>query len=439
MDAPHVNRQFAAMLNLRRTMETFTKQVILHVLFAGLFVAWLAPAPANAFEMHRAINIAQWFTWPRYEAPPSQRISWPPYRNTPEPPAPSELKALREAGFDAVRLPVDYAAFKIFSHERREAVYGMLFDTVRRIHAAGLKVIIDLHPNSRHAAWGQYAVIAGFEAPAFIALGDVAEEMARRLKVFDSSRVALELINEPRLKCRGEEQRLWQRMMKRLVERARGANSDLALVVTGACLSTPEGLIALDPAALEDANLIYTFHFYEPFTFTHQGAQFVPWPDKYLDEVPWPAGARPIEEPLARLAAHMRSVTGLDLAARQKAEIGARYNLKKFYASGAGREMIEVRFEEVAQWARRHNIPSRRIFVGEFGVLRKDGDKPGARCEDRTGWLRDVRKVADKNGFSWAYFSYDGPFSIIIAENNRELDPAVLASLGLRGNTPSCP
>lgn len=395
-------------------------------------VATMLAGEAKAeFTIGRAINIAQWFTWPRYELP-GAGIAWPPYKETPRPPNASELEALRRVGFDTVRLPVDPAPFMVFQGERREAVYGMLFDAIRRIRAAGLKVIVDFHPNSRHQVWGQSAIVAGIEAPAFLAFANAVEDMARRLHASGSDNIAFELINEPRLKCKGPDQQLWQRILARLVERARAGSSDLPLVITGACISTPEGLIAFDPTELGDHNLIYTFHFYEPFTFTHQGAQFIPWPDKYLDEVPWPAGARPIEQPLALLDERMQTATGLSEAERTQAQNGAQANLKRFYTSGANAALIERRFAEVLRWAGQHRISPQRIFIGEFGVWRKHAKLPGARCEDRARWLADVRKTAEKNGFSWAYFNYDGPFGIVTDDNVRALDPSVLASLGLQ-------
>jgi hypothetical protein len=251
------------------------------------------------------------------------------------------------------------------------------------------------------------------------------------LSALDLDRTALELINEPRLKCKGPEAQLWQQMMERLVQRARTASPRLTLIATGACISTPEGLTALDARAINDPKVIYTFHFYEPFTFTHQGAQFIPWPDKYLDEVPWPPATRPIEEPLARLAARMESMTDLDEVARVKAQAGARINLEKLYASKAGPELIEKRFAEVARWAEANGVATNRIFVGEFGVWRKHAKLPGARCEDRMRWIAQVREAAERHGFSWAYFNYDGPFAIVRDEPSRPLDTAVLASLGL--------
>jgi len=383
-----------------------------------------------AFQVQRAINIAQWFTWPRYEASGSG-IHWPPYKDVPRPPDRVALEKLRRAGFDTVRLPVDPAPFIVFEGERRAAVYGFLFQAIADIHAAGLKVIIDIHPNSRHPIWGQYAVIAGLKSPAFSAVADVIEEMARRLSQHTSF-VALELLNEPRLKCKGSDQALWQDMVQALVARAKSVNPALTLVVTGACVSSPDGLLALDPAPFAAPNVLYTFHFYEPFSFTHQGAQFIPWPDKYLDGVPWPAGVRPISEPVARLQEHMKTFSQLTYPERLLALSRAKNNLERFYASGANAAAIRRRFGEVANWARIHNIPLANVFIGEFGVVRRQPGKPGAFCKDRARWHQDVRDAAAAYGFSWAYFNYDGPFGLVEDGTRQELDPVVLASLGLQ-------
>ncbi|MBX3513892.1 MAG: cellulase family glycosylhydrolase [Xanthobacteraceae bacterium] len=389
---------------------------------------------ATAFEIGRAINIAQWFTWPRYEAAPATGILWPPYKNVPRPPDEAELAALKRSGFDTVRLPVDPAPFIVFEGERREEVYRILFSALAKIRGAGLNVIVDLHPNSRHPVWGQHAVAAGIVSPAFSAYLGVVEEMARRLDAH-AKHAALELINEPRVKCAGAEQLRWQAMAKRLVGSARAGSKRLTLVLTGACVSSLEGLLALDPQAIGDPNLIYTFHFYDPFSFTHQGASFIPWPDKYLDEVPWPASKRPIEQSLALIEKRVAAAPKLDDTARQRAADGARANLQKYYRSNAGAALISERFAKVAEWAKVHDIPAKRIFVGEFGVIRKAAGSAGALCEDRMQWLHDIRATAEQFGFNWAYFNYDGAFAIVKTDTDRRLDPDVLASLGLLNKT----
>jgi hypothetical protein len=400
------------------------------IVAASIAVAATTPVYAK-FESSRAINIAQWFTWPRYEKAPATGIIWPPYKTTPRPPTGEDLRALKKAGFRTVRLPVDPAPFFVFEGERRESVYKILFDAIERIHDAGLNVVIDLHPNSRHPVWGQRAVIAGLDAPAFVAFDGVVKEMARRLAVLDQDRVALELMNEPRLQCKGDQQQLWEQMLRRLIDSARSNAPKLTLVVTGACVSSLDGLLALSPPDLGDRNLIFTFHFYEPFSFTHQGAQFIPWPDRYLDEVPWPASRRPIEQPLALIDRRVQEAN-LDPAARQAARSGARANLAKYYASGASRRMIDQRFDLVSRWAQKFGIAPDRILIGEFGVLRKIGDAAGALCVDRMRWLADVRESANRRGFAWAYFSYDGPFALVTDDETHAHDPAVLTALGFQ-------
>jgi hypothetical protein len=258
--------------------------------------------------------------------------------------------------------------------------------------------------------------------------------MARRISPARSATVALELLNEPRMKCKGAEQVRWQQMAKQLVQRARAANPVLALVVSGACISSADGLLALDPSAFHDRNVFYTFHFYEPFSFSHQGAQFIPWPDKYLDGVPWPASARPISEPLRLINERVASVPKLDAAAREQATRGAQNNLRRFYAGHHGAETIRARFAQLHDWAKHHRIPPDRILNGEFGVVRRAPSAPGALCPDRLRWLRDVREASEANGFAWAYFNYSGPFALVKGEEERSLDPGVLASLGLASN-----
>lgn len=389
-----------------------------------------ARADDTGFTMSRVINLAAWFTWPRYLAD-GRGIAWPPYKDVPGGPSDAELKALRAAGFDTVRLPVDPAPFFVFEGRRREAVYAMLFDALKRIKAAGLKVIVDLHPNSRHAAWGQNPIAVGPEAPAFLAVADVGANLAARFGAADRPWVALELLNEPRLKCKGEEQARWQQMAQFLVQRARAANPSLALIVSGACISSPDGLLALDPSGFHDPNIFYTFHYYEPFSFSHQGAQFIPWPDKYLDGVPWPASARPIDVPLELLNHRVDAAPGLNDAARNQARTGAQLNLRRFYASKAGPETIGARFVQLRLWAERHGVPASHILNGEFGVIRRSPGAAGALCPDRLRWLRDVREASEANGFAWAYFNYEGPFALIVDEKQRHFDQGVLASLGL--------
>ncbi len=87
----------------------------------------------------------------------------------------------------------------------------------------------------------------------------------------------------------------WNRVQESLLTAARAAAPALTLVATGACGSLVAGLTALDPAPLARfAPLLYTFHFYEPYLFSHQGATWLTEEPFYrwLNAVPWPGTAR---------------------------------------------------------------------------------------------------------------------------------------------------
>jgi hypothetical protein len=75
------------------------------------------------------------------------------------------------------------------------------------------------------------------------------------------------------------------------------------------------------------------------------------------------------------------------------------------------------------------------VIIGEFGVWRRQAGLPGALCVDRAAWIAAVRRAAEKNKFSWAFFHVDGPFGLIDAAG--KVDPAILNALGLGPDT-SC-
>jgi hypothetical protein len=246
--------------------------------------------------------------------------------------------------------------------------------------------------------------------------------------------VALELINEPRIGCKGAEAARWQEIVSNFVRRARAGSKTLPIIVSGGCASTPDGLMALDPKSFDDEFVLYTFHYYEPFTFTHQGAQFIQWPDKYLDQVPWPYTRRPIEEPLKALQERL-STLRMDGEEEHRQFAAARNNLERYYAAKHNAQKIELKFAEVKAWATHNNVDPHRVVVGEFGVWKRHAGLPGALCVDRAAWIAAVRQAAEKEMFGWTFFHLDGPFGLL--DLSGKIDPAVLHALGLGPET-SC-
>jgi endoglucanase len=376
----------------------------------------------------RGINATAWYTWPRFNGFDKPGVFWPPFPPNRQMPSTYDFENMKSLGFSSVRLGVDPALFMGLEEQKKGEIKSQIMLTVQQALDTGIDVDFDLHPNSKHKIYGQSAYV-DFDIDTVSAYVKMTGEVAEALAVFPKGRVALELMNEPRMKCTGADLAGWQNMLDAMIAETTRTAPDVPLVVSGACASSIEGLLALTPGRWKRKDINFTFHFYEPFPFTHQSAPFIAWPEKYLTGLPWPPRANMDKN--AIVASAELKVSKLPQDAQAKAEQGATAVLDKYLSSGAGRDSIRQRLQLVADWADKNDVARRSINMGEFGVYIGDGEWKGAKCEDRAAWVNDVRSIADELGFSWSYFHIDGPFGVLVGPS-RQPDLAVLKALGLR-------
>src|SRR5262249_54170032 len=145
-------------------------------------------------------------------------------------------------------------------------------------------------------------------------------------------------------------------------------------------------LEALQP--LDDGNVIYTFHLYEPYAFTHQGATWIDDGVGSLGQVPYPSSPSAVAPLLAKVA----DPNGRKLLAA--------YGDERWEAVA-----IDRLVERAAAWRDRYGVP---VLCTEFGVYR---DVSPAR--DRFAWLRDVRTALEKRQIGWTAWEYAGGFGVV--------------------------
>lgn len=408
---------------VRRAVAFLT--IVLAALFASSSLSI-----AQAQQFGRGINANTWFTWPRFKGFDRPGVLWPAFPSNRRLPQAQDFTQIKAMGFTTVRMAVDPALFMGLTADKSWRIRQVMETSVHQALDAGLSVIFDLHPNSRHKIYGERALLAAGDSGNFKPYTDAVANVAASLAKFPNGRVALELVNEPRFSCTGSGQERWHEFLDAMVRAASESAPDLPLVISGSCISSIEGLVALDPSRWKRPGLFFTFHFYEPFPFTHQGAPFIAWPEKYLSGLPWPsakgADARAI---LAATASRLQKMKAGD---KLRAQAGAASVLDKYLAGTSGSDSIRARFDIVASWADRHRIARSSILIGEFGVYGGDSRGPGANCEDRVGWVRDVRSAAEEYGFAWVFFHLDGPFGVL-TEPSRKPNQAMLSALGLAG------
>jgi hypothetical protein len=376
------------------------------------------------------MNLWPWFSLTREFPPPRNDYDWPPYQDARPVPTRRDLAALREIGIDFVRLPVDPGPLLSFSAERRAALMDDVIKAVALARAQDLSVILNLHANGATHHWNPTNLVGSANSPMFSQYIELVRALALRLSSFDRLGVAFEPVNEPPQDCAASD---WPGTQRSIVRAARAAAPHLTLVVGGACGSMIAGLEALDPSSVGDENVIYTFHFYEPYVFSHQGA---PWMASepmygYLNSVPWPSAAGSKEATLAAVSARM----GADRStpASRKREIGITIErvLDQYFDARPDHRFIERYFRRVEAWARRHGIDPGRILLGEFGALRTDERYVAAAAAHRARYVRDVRKAAEALGMPWAFWNLFDGMGLTIDDHSRQFDPQIVAALGL--------
>ena len=388
----------------------------------------VASASAASFSMKRGINLDIWETWPSETqwGNPDVILPFPEWRKRL---GEADLKALRDAGFDGVRIPVDPS---VFLSNKTEVLREQLFESVllsaRLVNAAGLKAVVDLHLISAGGN-GQIGMAEVMnDAATFDRYVELVRQMALTLSKEDPTLVAFELMNEPVVDCEPAGTKLWPDRLKRLHAAARASATRLTLVLSGSCWGSAEGLAALDPKAIPDENVIWTFHSYQPFLLTHQGAtwagDFIP----YVTGLPYP--------PYAVLRAELDAA--LDkVRAKIKAEApllrraGMLAYLDEQLAMVDSKEKLEAEldapFRQVAEWARKNGIASENIYLGEFGMIRQEYNNPNVMPGAwRAAYVSDMIRRAEAHGFAWSIWGYGGAFGVVDEFDGRKAEPHVL-------------
>lgn len=265
-------------------------------------------------------------------------------------------------GMDVIRVPINFYTYMgngpdyTFSTEFLTA----LDSCVERATAEGLYVILDQHG---------YIGGRGFPADsgeAIITAGLC--QMAERYKRH-SDHIILELFNEPGGNFLDKN---WADMQGRLISELRKIDRNYIIIVTS---SGSNGLQSLPD--YNDHRLIYTYHFYRPFLFTHQGSWWTELKD--VSGVPFPYDAATMPAPPADASSSLRSTFAQ-------------------YATTGTEEALRATIKGYSDWARANK---KLLFVGEFGAQSDD-----TVDASRTRWYKTVCDAFGENGVPWTAWEY---------------------------------
>lgn len=300
------------------------------------------------------------------------------------------------AGFKTVRLPICFSAWmqlnQPYDWDNPKAL-EMADSFVKWALANNLKVIIDLHHTEFDGSIPQAA------NPERVV--NLWVKIAERYKNTDPERVFFELRNEPN-KMTAE---AWRWQAEQLIKYVRPIAPKHTLIVGFEEWNGRKTMIDSKPFA--DRNIIYTFHYYDPFLFTHQGATW--------------AGVGGIEE--LRFLPFPGNETKIKVPEKAKGQWTE--NLIGSYREDSKPEKMFKDLKSAKEWSLKHKVP---IFLGEFGVFTK-----ATTIEDRCRYAETVYSALGKLQIPNAWWEWDGGFNMF-ADGSGEIAPCMRKAIDSYGS-----
>ena len=346
-------------------------------------------AAVRAQHLSRGINTSIWFA----QSPGNYTVERLRSFTTTD-----DLVLIHQLGFDHIRLSIDADPLVSWQRNAANGVQFMaeLDRVVKFAVEQKLAVVIDVHPESRY----KQQLLQGTEqVQRFAALW---QNVAKHFGGLDPNMIFFEIMNEPEQ----PDPYRWQGIESFVTGQIRAVAPQFTIIAGGARWSGVEDLMVLEPLPYD--NVIYTFHDYEPFAFTHQGATWTDPAVQPLRGVPYPSTPE-------NVAANLL----------QEPTLAGQFFVEQYGLARWDAQRVDVTIDFAERWSKLHHAP---VYCGEFGVHRPYAD--GAM---RAQWLHDMRVAMEKRHIGWAMWDYQDNFGVVTKKNGTTTpDAAIVDALGLK-------
>ena len=261
--------------------------------------------------------------------------------------------AIKNAGFNSVRIPIKWSA-----HALTSAPFTIKTDFFQRIDWVidqalnnDLAIIINIH---------HYTEMMDNPSGHKERFLSIWRQISERYKN-TSNDLFFEILNEPNNLLTSD---LWNQFLSEAVVEIRKSDPNRTIIVGTANWGGIGGL--KDLVLPNDYNIIVSFHYYSPFKFTHQGAEWVDGSNDWLGTT--------------------------------------------WTNSNSEREAILNDFNSAILWGNEKNVP---LNVGEFGSYNK------ADMDSRYFWTIFVSQIATVNNISWHYWEFGAGFGVYDINTNQ--------------------
>lgn len=284
----------------------------------------------------------------------------------------SDFENVKSLGCDVIRLPIHFDMF--VENKETGKIKDIIFEYIDKAcdwaEELGIYLIIDDHSFNGLKAYPVYTVV---EDHLLKTWPQIAERYKNR-----SDHIIYEILNEPQI---GQTE--WYLTQLKALKAIRQIDRDHTVVVTGADWGSISALTSMVP--YQDKNLIYTYHFYDPYRFTHQSADWADLPTACLENIPFPYDADRMP------------------ALRGKAK-DLENEMKNSYPRSGTVEALKETMQKVADFGKNNNVP---LWCGEMGV-----HNVAAPAEDRVFWYKSVNSILEEFQIPYCVWGLNGTFGL---------------------------
>ena len=366
-------------------MKKLASTLILLALFCGTSLGAQIPRVKKQLPFSKGINLPVWMEYGRFNSLLYGK---------------KDFENIKSLGVEAVRVPVWFDAWIDNSAECSVSpdCFSLLDEALNWCESLGIFLIIDFHNDCS----GGSKTNPKIERILLKVWTQIAARYKNRGKY-----VIYEIMNEPHFSSGNLQADLskWGKIQGNVIEAIRAVDKSHYIIVGGGDWDSPDSMLKLPE--YKDDFLIYNFHDYTPFLFTHQGASWTF--SKRIKKVPFPYDK-----------AKMPPLPSNPTAA-EKWE----YNN---YEENASEKELVAHLDKAVEFANKRNAA---LMCNEFGVLMTYADPA-----ERANWYRMKCKWMDERNIVRLSWDYTQEFGLFKSPDEsrfpEDLNPLILQAMGYK-------
>ncbi len=282
-----------------------------------------------------------------------------------------KINAIAKAGFKTIRLPV---AFDHYMSDSYAAIDVALIKKLQQIYLQCTKLNIKLIVVYHYGKLSNENIYS--ENDRIIRIW---KQVISAMKANTTNNLFFELYNEPTT-----DMDVWKSSVTTLIRELRKEDPERIFIVGGVNYNGFNELLHMGKLDVDDGKILYTFHFYEPYIFTHQGADWTP-EKTFITGFPYPYK----ERKMPRL-----------YNAPSDSQLYKDYF--RFSKESTYNYLYE-RIKYISNEAKKLNLP---LICSETGVIKFADNK------SKSAYLKDITTIMDEFDIPVILWDYDDKFSI---------------------------